>query len=158
MHQELLFFCRTFLAGVCLAVCYDVLRIFRNLVSHSTFLMGMEDILYWCLAGFFLFSVIYGENDGIIRVYALLAIVLGAFVYHVGPSGLLVKYSSILLKKIGKLLWMLGNPIRKWRKRLKFRLDRVKLSLYEQKSIQKIGKRKNEEKKKRKRAEQNRNA
>lgn len=158
MHQELLFFCRTFLAGVCLAVSYDILRIFRNLVIHSTAAAALEDLLYWCSAGFFLFSVIYTENDGNIRIYALLAICLGAFTYHVGPSDILVNFISFVLKKIGKFLGILGKPIRKWRKRLKFWLNRVKISLCQQKSIQKIRKRKNEKKKEKKSAEQNRNA
>lgn len=158
MHQELLFFCRTFLAGVCLAVCYDFLRILRRLVSHSAFFTGIQDILYWCFAGFYLFSVIYAENDGIIRVYALLAICLGAFVYHIGPSGILVKYTSLILKKLMGILVIFGKPIRKWRKRLKFHLVRVKISLCQQKSIQRIRKRDYEKKKKKKSAEPNRNA
>ena len=58
MYQELLFFCRTFLAGVFLAVCYDVLRIIRKIIVHTSFWMGMEDIFYWCFTGVFLFFVI----------------------------------------------------------------------------------------------------
>ena len=73
MYQELLFFCRTFLAGVFLAVCYDVLRIIRKIIVHTSFWMGMEDIFYWCFTGVFLFFVIYTENNGVIRSYALLA-------------------------------------------------------------------------------------
>lgn len=138
MHQELVFFCRTFLAGVFLAACYDILRVFRKLAVHNTFFIGMEDILYWCVAGFFLFSVIYGENDGIIRMYALLSICLGAWMYHAGPSNLLVGLCTLILKKLLFLVGIPARPIRKWRKRLKFQLDRVRIFLYEQKSIQTI--------------------
>ena len=60
-----------FLAGVFLAVCYDVLRIFRNIADHSTFWIGAEDILYWCASGIYLFELIYQENDGMIRLYVL---------------------------------------------------------------------------------------
>ena len=158
MHRELLFFCRTFLAGVGLAVCYDALRIFRNLVKHSPLLAGIEDILYGCGAGLYLFSVIYIENDGEIRVYVLLAACLGILLYHIGPSGILVKYLTLFLGKTAKVLGIFGKPLGKWRKRLKFWLIRVKIFLCEQKSIQQIRKRENEEKKKKKSAEQNRNA
>ena len=68
MHEELLFFCRAFWAGACLAAGYDLLRIFRRLVSHSPFLTGAEDILYWCCAGIYLFGMIYRENDGFGRM------------------------------------------------------------------------------------------
>ena len=78
---------------------------------------------------------------------------LGALLYHAGPSMILVKYISAFLRKIGNLLGILGKPIGMCRKRLKFWLDRVKISLHEQKSIQKIRKRKNEKKKEKKSSE-----
>ena len=141
MHQEMVFFCRTFLAGVFLAVCYDMLRIFRKLAVHNTFFTGVEDILYWCLAGLFLFSVIYGENDGIIRIYALFSIGLGAGLYHAGPSNLLVEWCTLILKKMLFLVGIPARPIRKWRKRLKFQVDRVMITLSEKKSTRRIRKR-----------------
>lgn len=145
MHQEMVFFCHTFLAGVFLAACYDILRIFRNLVTHHSFFTEMEDLFYWCLTGFFLFSVIYEENDGVIRIYALFSIGLGAWLYHAGPSE-----------------WLVGffvKPIRKWRKRLKFLWDRVRIILCEQKSARTIRKRgceKNGDQKNKKKKEKNR--
>lgn len=150
MQKELLFFGRTFLAGVCLAACYDILRIFRNVVMHSPLFIGIEDILFGCAAGLFLFSVIYMGNDGIIRIYALCAVIAGIFLYHEGPGTILVKYVTILLKQTGKWLRIFGKPLRKWRKRLKNYRDRVKIFLYKQKSISKNGKRENEEKRKKK--------
>lgn len=73
MQQELAFFCRAFLSGVILTVSYDILRIFRNVKVHNVVLTGIEDFLYWCMAGIFLFSMIYGENDGVIqRLYIML--------------------------------------------------------------------------------------
>ena len=104
-------FCRTFLAGVFLAVCYDVLRIIRKIIVHTSFWMGMEDIFYWCFTGVFLFFVIYTENNGVIRSYALLAIGAGALVYRAGPGKVLLNLAVRLMEKI-------LTPIRKWRKRL----------------------------------------
>lgn len=138
MHQELAFFCRAFLSGVILTVSYDLLRIFRNVKEHTIVFMGIEDFLYWCMAGIFLFSMIYGENDGVIRVYTLCSAGLGALVYHKGMSTPVVRGSTWVLKRLGKLLGFPVGLIRNWRKRLKFQWDRVKISLYEQRSIQTI--------------------
>ena len=146
-----------FLAGVFLAVCYDVLRIFRNIADHSTFWIGAEDILYWCASGIYLFELIYQENDGMIRLYVLFFTGAGALLYHAGPSMILVKYISAILMKIGSFLGILGWPIRICRKRLKSWFIRVKISLCKQKSIQRIRKRWNEKYKKKKVAKQNRN-
>lgn len=147
MHQELLFFCRTFLAGVFLAVCYDVLRIMRRMIVHTSFWMGIEDILYWCFTGIFLFFVIYTENNGVIRSYALLAIGTGALIYYAGPSKLLTDTAVWLLEKI-------LMPIRKWRKRLKFQWNRVKIFVCKQKNAKNVRECKNEEKKKKKSSKQ----
>ena len=102
MQGELLLAADAFLAGVFLAACYDILRIFRNIADHSSFWVGMEDILYWCASGIYLFNLIYRENDGMIRFYVLLFTGLGALLYHAGPSMILVKYISAILRKIGR--------------------------------------------------------
>ena len=142
MHGELLLAADAFLAGVFLAVCYDILRIFRNIADHSSFWIGIEDILYWCVSGIYLFNLIYRENDGMIRIYVLLFTGLGALLYHAGPSMILVKYISAILRKIGRFLGIMGTP---------------KIALYEQKPIQRIRKRWNEKSKEKKITNQNRN-
>ena len=139
MQQELLFFCRTFLAGVLLAAAYDILRIFRNVISHNDLFVSLEDLLYWCVAGVFLFSVIYLENDGIIRVYALAGICLGALIYHWGLSGFLVKYLSAFLSKIKCLLKIPLKPLYYLRKKVEFWLSGVKISLSKQSRYEKSG-------------------
>ena len=157
MRGELLLAADAFLAGVFLAVCYDILRIFRNIADHSSFWVGIEDILYWCASGIYLFNLIYRENDGMIRIYVLLFAGLGALLYHAGPSMILVKYISAILRKIGRFLGIMGTPIRICRKRLKFWLVRVKIALYERKPIQRIRKRWNEKSKEKKISDQDRN-
>lgn len=157
MQGELLLAADAFLAGVFLAVCYDILRIFRNIADHSSFWVGIEDILYWCASGIYLFNLIYRENDGMIRIYVLLFTGLGALLYHAGPSMILVKYISAILRKIGRFLGIIGRPIRICRKRLKFWLVRVKIALYERKPIQRIRKRWNEKSKEKKISDQDRN-
>ena len=147
MYQELLFFCRTFLAGVFLAVCYDVLRIIRKIIVHTSFWIGIEDIFYWCFTGIYLFFVIYTENNGVIRSYALLAVGTGALVYHAGLGKVLLYLSVWLLEKA-------LAPIRKWRKRLKFQWNRVKLFVGKQKIVRDSRECKNEEKKKTKSSKQ----
>ena len=97
-------------------------------------------------------------NDGVIRTYALLAVFLGGFVFHAGPGSVLVTWLPKVLRKIFHFLGVLINPLRKWRKRLKFLWDRVKISLYEAKVMQKIRKWKNEKKKKKNEPERNRDA
>ena len=93
-----------------------------------------------------------------IRLYVLFFSGAGALLYHAGPSMILVKYISAILRKIGSFLEFIGRPRPiDMQKRLKFWIDRVKISLCKQKSIQRIRKRWNEKYKKKKVTKQNRN-
>ena len=112
--------------------------------------------IYSVFSGMSYPTVIYLENDGIIRVYALAGICLGALIYHWGLSGFLVKYLSAFLSKIKCLLKIPLKPLYYLRKRLKFWLSGVKISLSKQKSIRKVRKNQNEKKKEKKPAKQDR--
>lgn len=133
MNQELLLFVHSLWSGVVVAVAYDLFRIFRNVCRHSSFWIGVEDLLYWCGCGIYLFAQMYQENDGIIRFYVLGGVALGIAMYHWSISGILVKY-GILFWRI-PLKW-----IRKGIKRLKFEGNRGRLILNRHLSQRKVRK------------------
>ena len=58
--------------GIALMMMYDGLRIFRWLVRHGSFWTGMEDAAYWLFASFATFRLLFGQNDGVLRGYAVL--------------------------------------------------------------------------------------
>ena len=55
------------ICGMVIAVVYDVLRIYRNIVPHFNIIVGIEDFIFWNIAGIYLFAVMFGANDGIVR-------------------------------------------------------------------------------------------
>lgn len=61
---------------------YDVLRIFRRIVPHSKGIVNSEDILFWVGASVFIFQVIYRLNDGNIRGFGILCMVVGMLLYQ----------------------------------------------------------------------------
>ncbi|MCI8558017.1 MAG: hypothetical protein HFI19_09680 [Lachnospiraceae bacterium] len=92
---ELQFFFKAFLLGVLMMISYDVIRIFRRLIPHGTAAVAVEDILYWLICGVSIFRMLYLENSGAIRGFAIAAVVLGMLLY--------LQVAKIL-KKIGKKL------------------------------------------------------
>ena len=92
---ELQFFARAFLWGVFLALLYDFIRLFRCLVRHGTLALAVEDILYWLTCGILVFRMLYEENSGAIRGFAIAAVILGM---------LLCLQLEKLLKKVRKKL------------------------------------------------------
>jgi len=90
------------LSGAFITVVYDILRIFRRLISHGNFLIGIEDFLFWMWTAGWIFSVLYRENDGNLRMYTLLSMAVGMILYHKTLSGPLVGISGKVIKKLKK--------------------------------------------------------
>lgn len=86
------------LTGAGLMAVYDVLRVLRMLIPHSGILVGIEDVLYWCVAAFTTFYLLYQENDGGLRMYVVGAVLAAMILYDRLCSSFLLK----LLKKAGR--------------------------------------------------------
>ena len=78
---ELQFFGKAFLCGAALAFLYGGLKVFRRLVFHGTVWMAAEDLAYWLTCGFLIFRMLYRENSGAVRGFAVAAVVLGMLLY-----------------------------------------------------------------------------
>lgn len=110
--EELQFFGSALLRGALLLVVYDLLRIFRRVAPHGKVWIALEDLFYWILTAFLVFALLYRENDGAVRGYALLAVGLGMLLYHQLISSWAVFWLSrilngclsVLLKPV-KIIW-----------------------------------------------------
>ncbi len=93
---------RLFLSGVLmgaeLMMLYDVLRIYRMAVRHSWFWIGAEDLIYWIIAGFAVFHLLYQKNDGGLRGFVIAAVLFTM----VGYDRLISVNFRKLLKKMVK--------------------------------------------------------
>lgn len=86
--------------GICLMMVYDGLRVFRTLVPHGNFWTGIEDAVYWAASSITTFLLLFRQNDGILRWYAILGVLMGMLVYNLTVSRILLR----LLKKVEKYL------------------------------------------------------
>jgi len=67
--------------GVKLTLMYDVIRMFRFLISHNGFFVSLEDFIFWMYAAVLIFELQLGQSDGILRGFAVLGMLLGMFLY-----------------------------------------------------------------------------
>ncbi|MGL5435070.1 MAG: spore cortex biosynthesis protein YabQ [Lachnospiraceae bacterium] len=98
MEAQLLFL--SIVTGAALMALYDILRIIRLMIRHNSFVIGMEDFLYWLTAGIATFYLLYRENDGSLRFYVIVTVFLTMIIYDRILSRFLIK----VLKKAG--LWI----------------------------------------------------
>ena len=122
IHREILLFFQFACIGAVLLLCYDLLVIFRKLFSHSVGTSGAEDLLYWIGVGFFLFTRVYGSNEGSWRFFLLLGILTGVLLCRKTVSPIFVKGME---KFLGIPLFFVKKVI----KRLLFWVKRCKLFL-----------------------------
>ena len=141
IHTEVNIFVVAVLVGMALFLLYDIFRIFRRIVPHGVIWIGIEDFIYWilCTAGIFL--MLYRENDGMIRGFAIGGVVLGMGIYFCLFSRFVIRFQVAVLKKIlgaiGKVIHFFFYPV--WKilrkivhfvyKQLKKIVKAVKISL-----------------------------
>ena len=116
INMEVRFFLVSVLCGAFLLVAYDILRIFRRVMEHNAVWISIEDILYWMVGAVFIFRVMYKMNNGVIRWFSLIGILLGMIIYKYSISDHVVKGISFLLIKIKKfikkVIHILTDPVR----------------------------------------------
>lgn len=98
IHFEARLLALGILAGAGLMALYDILRVFRMLLRHNWFWVGIEDLGYWIFAGFAVFYLLYRENDGALRLYVIGTIWVVMILYDRFCSSFFRK----VLKKMGR--------------------------------------------------------
>ena len=77
---------------------YDLFRVLRLMVKHSSFVRGIEDFLFWIFAGVVTFMLLYELNDGGVRMYAVAGVFAGMILY----DKIVSRFLFAALKKAGK--------------------------------------------------------
>lgn len=132
---ELHFFALCIIWGGLVLLAYDVLRIFRRLIKHGNILLAVEDLLFWIISGFLIFAMIYRQNNGIIRGFAIMGMSAGMLLYNQLMKdrlvNIIVKGIRILLTPVGVLIKLIKSFFVYIRKKLenalKVLLKRLKL-------------------------------
>lgn len=92
----------SFVLGIILMISYDLLRLFRLLIPHGNLWTGLEDFFYWIYCAVMTFSLLFYENDGILRGYVIVSTFLGMFLY----DRLVSQSVFAVLKNMGRWITM----------------------------------------------------
>lgn len=115
--EESRFLLSSFLLGIGITAVYDSLRIFRRVYSHRLFWISAEDLLYWVFVSCSVFYLLYYENNGAFRWFAVLGMITGMLLYNRTVSPFLVQWLSRFLLWLRRLLhkWnaFLTKPLRR---------------------------------------------
>lgn len=108
IYEELALLSFFFLVGVFLAASYDVLRILRGIIPHGSFLVNLEDLLYWVYVAVVVFVKLYDKNDGRLRGYVFGSILAGMIIYA-GSFGRICV--PVLIRFLQRICGVLMKPV-----------------------------------------------
>ena len=90
------------LTGVFIGILFDFFRILRKSFKTSDILTYIEDIIFWVLTGILVLYNIWYFNNGEIRLFMFLGIIMGTMIYMLTLSNIVIKifYSIISFLKV----------------------------------------------------------
>lgn len=109
--EEALLMLDSLYIGLVIMAAYDILRLFRRIVRHKNIFVGLEDFLFWVIAGFVVFSLVYSENDGTLRWFIVVGVLIGGIIYEKSFGRFLVKYTARYVNKLLNIV--LKKPLAK---------------------------------------------
>ncbi len=89
---EVRLFLASLATGAGLMMVYDLLRLFRMICPHSRAGVGAEDLCYGIYCGFVTFGLLYEQNNGALRAYAIAGTVIGMAAYQNFISRIVFRY------------------------------------------------------------------
>lgn len=96
--------------GILIGLLFDFFRISRKVFHTNDVVTYVEDILFWILAGATVLYSIFVFNNGELRLYMFLGILLGAFFYLVFISSYIIKINVKIINFLKKVLEVLLIP------------------------------------------------
>lgn len=85
------------LTGVAIGILFDFFRILRRSIKTSNLATYIQDILFWILTGIIVLYSIWYFNNGELRIFVLLGLIIGILIYMTTLSSIIVKIFTKIL-------------------------------------------------------------
>lgn len=96
MHFEMVLFLQSVCLGALLILGYDLLTALRRVIPHHPAAVAFEDLGFWLAAALVVFAGVYRANQGILRSFLFLGMVLGAILCSNTISLIFVKCMAVI--------------------------------------------------------------
>lgn len=85
------------LTGVAIGILFDFFRILRRSIKTSNLATYIQDILFWILTGIIVLYSIWYFNNGELRIFVFLGLIIGILIYMTTLSSIIVKIFTKIL-------------------------------------------------------------
>lgn len=121
--REVTFFLHSVVVGIIITFVYDWFLILRKLIKHGTIWISIEDFIFWAACGIGVFYMLYRENNGVLRWFAVLGAMLGMICYKFIISK---RFVHIMSTCIYKIMWFLFRIIQIMLKPIKWLIFKLR--------------------------------
>lgn len=111
--NEVVFLLHSLVLGAVITFVYDGFLILRRLIKHTMLMISLEDFFFWIGCAIFVFFMLYEENNGILRWFAVFGAGIGMVIYKKTLSGFIVEGVVKILSFLGKLFFKLLHTLLK---------------------------------------------
>lgn len=105
-------FCIFIINGIVIGLLFDFFRIARKVISTNDMVTYLEDILFWILAGATVLYSIFVFNNGELRLFLFLGIIVGAIFYLLCISSYMIKTNIKIINIVKKILEIFLMPFK----------------------------------------------
>lgn len=103
--NEIYIFLLFILTGMSIGILFDIFRILRKSFKTIDFITYIQDFLFWILAGAILLYSIFSFNNGELRGYIFIGVILGIILYMLILSKYFVKISVAIINILKKIIY-----------------------------------------------------
>ena len=97
--------------GIIIGLLFDFFRILRRSFKTSDIATYIQDILFWILTGFILLYSIFTFNNGQIRSFMFLAVIIGIIIYMLFASSYIIKLNVTIINFFKEIIKKILNII-----------------------------------------------
>ena len=95
--------------GIIIGVLFDFFRILRKTIKTKDIITYFQDILFWLLTGFIILYSTFTFNNGEIRIFMFIAILIGVIVYMTLVSSYVIKINVTIINFIKNIIQKIFN-------------------------------------------------
>lgn len=110
LSEETITFFVFVVTGIIFSIIFDIFRAIRKVKKLKNRTIYFQDIIYFCIIGIILLLIIINYMNTELRVYLILAIILGVIIYISTVGSLVVNLFVKLIKINGKIIEFIFLP------------------------------------------------
>ncbi|MEG0370988.1 MAG: spore cortex biosynthesis protein YabQ [Clostridium sp.] len=108
---QLWYFCSTIIAGLIVGILFDIYGIVRGINNPNKIMVAISDILFWVFEALVVFVFLIFTNNGDLRYYTFIGMILGIFSYFKMFSKITRAILIRSIKVISKIFSIIINII-----------------------------------------------